>query len=264
MAENSSQESEGVNQSGAIGGNRPEAMCGDIITEDTELDRDLDCRGTRITPALIVEGPATLDLNGHVLICSEIDVGGSVGDGVSLTAAQARLVDGTVTGCGLAVGLLEDGRHTVRDVTFTGSGDGIEVGSSGNLIERNLLNVTADAIRVLASNNRVIGNHIDGGNAGVLLTSTAVIAADSTAVIDNVVTGSDVGIPVTTNENAIRANQLSGNGTGILVVSSAQSNALTGNNATGNTTDLIDQNAGCDDNDWHGNTFDTANQDCID
>jgi hypothetical protein len=49
-----------------------------------------------------------------------------------------------------------------------------------------------------------------------------------------------------------------------LVVSGAQSNPLTGNNATCNTdTDLVDQNAGCDDNDWRGNTFETANQDCI-
>ena len=247
-----------------------QVACGDTITEDTVLDQDLDCGrfGGFGLFALTVEGPATLDLNGHVLTCNP---SAPPPGGVLLDGTRARLVDGTVTGCPFQAVLVRGGGgHTVRDVTLTQNSVGILVVSSGNLIKRNSLEDNDHpGIQVSGSDNRLIGNHINGVivprdvvGVGILLTTFA----DSTTVIANVVTGmDDEGIIVQTNENTIRANKLSGNRIGILV--SGQSNTLTGNIATGNDEDdLIDENAGCDDNDWHGNTFDSASSDtdCID
>jgi parallel beta-helix repeat protein len=243
--------------------------CGDIITEDTVLDQDLDCSGTEARTALTVEGPATLDLNGHVLTC---DVRAF---GVALTRGRARLVDGTVTGCIFAVALVGDGRHTVRDVTLTENTVGIDSESPGNRIERNWVDHFGQAIRVIAPDNRVIGNYIDGTgpstppaptpNLGIELAGRPDSAADSTTVIGNVVIGSIRGIELNTDGNAIRANQLSDNTFGIVVEIGAESNVLTGNHAEGNDVDLLDENFDCDDNDWRGNSFDSARpEDCID
>jgi parallel beta-helix repeat protein len=248
-----------------------QVACGDTITEDTVLDADLDCSGAGTNPALTVMGPATLDLNGHVLTCSS----GSFIGGVRLEGARARLVDGSVTGCrgdsgiSFAVVLAGDGSHTLRDLTLTGNSFGVDVRgtrNTGNRIERNSIEPSMNVrlstgIQVSGLDTRVIGNHVDRAVRGIDLVS----GSSSTTVIANVVTGAGEGIHVNSSENTIRHNQLSGNNTGIHLLSGAQSNAITGNQATGNGTDLIDENSGCTNNDWHGNIFDTADpEDCID
>jgi parallel beta-helix repeat protein len=154
--------------------------------------------------------------------------------------------------------------------TLTQNAEGINVESSDNRIHGNSMDNHNIGVRVEAPDNRLTANHIDGGTTGIWLNSElsgGAGDADSTTVIANVVTGQrNAGILVSADENAIRANQLSGNAVGILVETGAEANALTGNRAEGNTgSDLLDGNPGCDDNKWRGNTFDTAfPEDCID
>jgi parallel beta-helix repeat protein len=262
-----------------VGPAAAQVACGDTITEDTVLDEDLDCRGAGTNPALTVMGPATLDLNGHLLTCSS---GSFIGEGVRLEGARARLVDGSVTGCrgnsgiGFAVVLAGDGNHTLRDLTLTGNSFGVDVrgtDNTGNRIERNSIEPSMNVglstgIQVSGLDTRVSGNHVDRAVRGIDLVS----GSSSTTVIDNVVTGSTEGIHVNSSANTIQHNELSGNNTGIRLIGvipaapgGALSNVIAGNQATGNGTDLIDENPGCDDNDWHGNIFDTADpEDCID
>lgn len=64
----------------------------------------------------------------------------------------------------------------------------------------------------------------------------------------------------------LRSNAFHDNfGDGILVVEGAENNTITHNVATGNDgIDLVDENLGCDNNQWSGNRFSTRSQDCID
>lgn len=236
----------------SIGPAAAQDFCGATITRDTVLHQDLTCSRP------ITVSRATFNLNGHTITC------GKNPTGVILGGARSELINGTVASCEIGVQLSSDG--VVRDVTITTVGVGIDVQGSGNMIHNNFVSSTLMGIEVLAPNNRLIGNHLDGGSprpanvhVGIALASDA-DPADSTTLMDNVVTQFYRGIEVFTDRNAIRANQLSANAVAVFVHDGAHSNSITGNTAAGNTEiDLVDENSGCDRNQWRGNGFDTAN-----
>ena len=65
-----------------------------------------------------------------------------------------------------------------------------------------------------------------------------------------------------TSDNHLDNNQAINNGgPGIILATGATNYRVNGNTALGNVfSDLFDGNANCDDNQWNGNTFVTANQ----
>jgi hypothetical protein len=68
-----------------------------------------------------------------------------------------------------------------------------------------------------------------------------------------------------TSDNHLNNNQTLNNQFGIWLQTGATSYHVNGNTALGNLLfDLQDDNVNCDDNQWNGNTFTTANQPCID
>ena len=110
--------------------------CGATITRDTVLRRDLDCREAGVSFGLRVQGPATLDLGGHSVSCSEefpiavcIEL---IGEGARLKSGRVAIQDGT------GVQVAGDGGHRVWDVNcFSGDGPAVRVASDGNRLERN-------------------------------------------------------------------------------------------------------------------------------
>jgi hypothetical protein len=80
---------------GAVPALATNVQCGDVITQDTKLDGDLDCTGPGF--ALIVRPNVTLDLKGYVIRVLGPDpdgVGVTVGDHATLTDGQ---IEGTAT-----------------------------------------------------------------------------------------------------------------------------------------------------------------------
>jgi hypothetical protein len=93
------------------------ANCGDVIDTNTTLDADVGPCDSSTDPALTVQGPATLDLNGHSILCT----GDPLPDGVHLTGQAVKLRNGTVHGCHDGVVLLGTGRHRVQRIFSTQS-----------------------------------------------------------------------------------------------------------------------------------------------
>ena len=66
--------------------------CGDTITKNTVLTANLPCK---VSPALIVEGPATLDLNGYTFSCTNDEYS----QGIAIYGKGATIKNGIVSGC---------------------------------------------------------------------------------------------------------------------------------------------------------------------
>jgi len=82
-------------------------------------------------------------------------------------------------------------------------------------------------------------------------------------IVNNLVMNNGAGIVLRfANRNKIHANIVTGNEfTGISL--SATQNDISGNAALDNAEDMFDNAPDCDDNQWQGNRFETANQPCI-
>jgi parallel beta-helix repeat protein len=118
-------------------------------------------------PALTVEGPAHLDMDGYMVLC-EAD-GGDVPTGIQVTGQNARISDGTVKGCNTGIAVEGDGHHRLEGITVVGSQDrGINIGSDGNRLEWvTVLGSGDEGMRIEGDGNRVVegraaGNHNHG------------------------------------------------------------------------------------------------------
>lgn len=252
-----------------------QVQCGDTITEDAVLDRDLSC-----LDGLMLVGPATLDFNEHFVTCDCAPT-------IIVTGRRARLHSGVVFSL---VTLAGDGSHLVRDVRIDGRGIGLSIVSSRNVIvhnriggfffpavevlaERNVIRDNSistsaqDGLWVSFPRNRIIGSMIStlAGNALTLYG-----LGDRTHVMDNIILGGDtpfsngVGIEVSTDHNLIMANEVSAYVEGIKLKQGAKKNKVNRNIAIDNLEfDLVDNNPDCEKNIWAKNQFDTANQACI-
>lgn len=131
--------------------------CGDVITGHARLDRDLIC--TTEPAALTIRGGA-LDLNGFTVVCDQIAVG------ILIVGRGARLRDGAVMGCVLAVQVAGEGRHTVRGLTASASDQGVLIESDRNrLLDSHILRAVEDAgVQVDGSRNLLRGNAVAGSN----------------------------------------------------------------------------------------------------
>lgn len=272
--------------------------CGETVTADAHLDRDLICTGA---PALTVDG-GRLDLNGFAVVCDhEPD---AEGVGVLLKGRGALLRGGAVTGCFLAVHVAGDGGHIVRDLAASGSNQGVFLDSDGNrLLDSHILRGLEDAavqvdgannlvhanavagsndqgFEINGNDNRIVGNRIGGVAEGVQL------EGERNLLLRNQIIGaSDRGVDVRgleepTGGHVITENLIVDGVDGIGLLESSNGNRISRNTIYGNSdqgifvgtlnnviesnrallnaVDLQDNTPGCDDNVWQENTFETA------
>ncbi len=85
-----------------------QVSCGDVITEDTTLDSDLDCADLSGTSSALTIGAhrVTLDLNGHTISTAcEADCAGTAVIDDRGGYDRIRILDGTIRPNGVAVGV---------------------------------------------------------------------------------------------------------------------------------------------------------------
>lgn len=112
--------------------------CGDIVGPGGLEVLDGDLEECEASPALTIEGPIIVDLNGNTISCALAEDGSLTGTGIELTGSRARVRDGTIENCSKAVVVDGDGRHRLRELTVTSpdiegdEGIGFQVKSSRN------------------------------------------------------------------------------------------------------------------------------------
>jgi parallel beta-helix repeat protein len=275
--------------------------CGEVVTGDARLDRNLICTDD---PALTVDG-GLLDLGGFTVVCDHDPT--LEGVGVLLDGSGARLRGGAVTGCFLAVHVAGAGGHTVRHVTASAAGRGMFVESDGNrILDSQVLRALDDAavqvdgsdnllransvggagdqgFEINGSDNRIVGNRIGAVAEGVQLTG------ERNHVLRNEIVGAtDRGIDVRgleepTGAHVILENLIVDGVDGIATLENSNGNRISRNTiyrnsdqgifigtldntirrnqALLNRVDLQDNTPDCDENLWQGNTFETAMSD---
>jgi hypothetical protein len=265
--------------------------CGEVITAPEQLDRDLVCT---TEPGLTVTG-GTLDLDGFTVTCDGTTVG------IVLDGSGARLRDGAVTGCVLAIRVAGAGDHRVTNITASGSDQGVliesdgnslqlsrvlqgredaavQVEGSGNRLRFNALAGSNDqGFEINGDDNRVVRNWIGGVAEGVQL------AGEGNSVLGNEIIGTtDRGIETREGAHVIVGNLISdGAADGIALFSDGNrvarnrilghgdqglfvgsfGNTLTRNRVLLNRVDLTDATEACDDNLWQDNEFETSESD---
>ena len=177
-------------QGGALDG---VIQCGDVITADTTLSRDLSCAGDGL---MIGASDVTLDLAGHTIS------GAGTGIGVwSFSSYVVTIENGTIRNFGSGIVLFDGGQRgtaTISNMSITGnSGDGIDLGGdswldavTGNTVSHN----QGDGIHARYANDGTTfqGNHVFS-NGGVGL---HVDQASSTFIDNDVRRNGDDGITV--------------------------------------------------------------------
>jgi Periplasmic copper-binding protein (NosD) len=171
--------------------------CGDVITAPARLDRDLLCT---TQPGLTVTG-AALDLGGFTVSCDGTDVG------ILLDGSGARLRNGAVTGCVLAIQVAGDGGHRVRNVTASASNQGVLIESDGNFFDLNrvLRGLDDAAVQVNGSDNRLRFNAVSGSSDQGFEINGA-----GNRVIGNWIGGVAEGVQLQGDSNRVQANEIIG------------------------------------------------------
>jgi parallel beta-helix repeat protein len=180
--------------------------CGDSITSFARLDRDLICTDD---PALTVDG-GTLDLGGFTVVCDHPPpppVPPATGVGVLLEGQGARLRNGVVTGCFLAVHVAGEGGHTVRGLTASAAGRGVLVESVGNrVLDSQVLRAIEDAaIQVNGNDNLLRGNVTAGaGDQGFEINGS------DNRIVDNRIGAVAEGVQLVGERNHVLRNEIIG------------------------------------------------------
>lgn len=258
--------------------------CGDEITAPTKLTGDiLDCGAF---PAVKVVGPAVLRMNGFTISCQTTDdpevEPPMIDAGVGLAGTNAKLFGpGTVENCHNGIVLDEGGNHTVRRVTVTANGDGIEIRSHNNHVGSNTVTANLDeGLDIEGGNNTIIKNwvteNVDKGivvNAGDENVHNKILnnivthngddgvelehTADNTLILGNVVkNNAERGIELESDANVVMLNQIRNNidegiRTRVLLPEDAdedevpfnsENNRIIGNLVRGHITDILDEN----------------------
>jgi parallel beta-helix repeat protein len=228
-----------------------QVACGQVITEDTRLDADLDCGepGTLLT---IGASGITLDLGGHTIRGGTV-FAGILNEGhdhvtiengtISVIGAALLFRDAShnvvrhvgADGEQIASDLLGDSDHnTIRDGRL-GSAIYIDREADHNRIARNLMS-GRDVLAVLGSRNRIVGNEVHVVGQGVVLGGNRDVVSGNT-FRQNI----GAGIQVEGDRNVVRRNRSIENfGDGIAVLASARGTRLSRNRANRNRDDGID------------------------
>lgn len=239
----------------ALAGARPAAAvsCGQRIGpgEQVVLSGNLGC-DVEAGAALVVAGPAELDLNGFSLACSDADGDGATARvGILLLGTGATVRNGAVYGCDDAVVVAGSGRHRLDNIAaLLGPGDGIVIASDGNRIRDALAFDRGGAGFVISGRaNFVADSEAIGNRDGfrVLRPATLVhnfananerdgflVAGARSILIGNRALGSAVGFSVHGGEHRLVRNRASENVIGIFLDERSTSIALLANVASGN------------------------------
>ena len=221
-------------------------QCGDVITQDTTLDSDLlNCPGAGV---VIGADNVTLDLNGHViqgnglgtLSSCEVDAGVANGaqfgcpplleghDGVTINNGVVR---------DFRVGVSFDGASfgKVHGLTVADALQGISLqgGARGNLVTRNSISRTQDAISLIEAGpdnrieqNSAFDNRSVFTGAGIYIHGSA----DGNRIERNLLAGNDVGLFASDafGVTLIKGNSVLDNDVGIWLIES-QNKRIEGN-----------------------------------
>ena len=204
--------------------------CGDVITTDMRLDRDLSgCPGDGI---VIGAGDITLDLGGHTIH------GSGSGTGIDDSAGHdgVRITNGTVSSFASGVVLIDADDSRISRLTVTNTtlgGISLVAGSDRNRVDHNVVAGNAlDGIFLLGSGaNRIEHNAVSGGeSAGVAI----VEASNANRVRSNTIAGNALGIAVgVSHRNEIDHNVLSDNSVLGIVLDGSDETVLRKNSTSG-------------------------------
>ncbi len=276
--------------------------CGQVITQSTTLDADVGpCPGEGIVidadnitldlggHSILGTGTSSgIVVTGHHLVRIANGTVAGFADGVRMSLGSNNAIEHLVVRDNVSTGiaLAANRGNLIRSNLITNNGaSGIgTAASSENLIESNIVRgnggagvgVGGRSLNFLASGNRLRENWIsDNAGDGVLLGLRLVT---NTEIVANVISDNGRnGILVSVFSfdqccDLIQDNVIWGNGAnGVLIqgnrplsVPASLNNEILTNNAFSNGAfDLADENPGCDNNTWAGNTFGTRNQPCI-
>ena len=146
--------------------------CGAVVTSDKVMTADLVCSGHN--PAFTVQGPATVNMDGHTVTGCPAD-----GTGIAVVGSKGGLKNGAVIGCDQGVRIAGSGGHTVENVVVHDGGDygflvesanntvirtatfgslGYWVNANGNKVQRNIAVATGWGFLVTGDDGKVVGN----------------------------------------------------------------------------------------------------------
>lgn len=254
-----------------------DVVCGDTIGphQTVILQNDiLDCKPDKDGWALIVIGPATLNLNGHrVTHTTEDKYQKEIG--IKVTGQNAKVLNGIVMGFKWGFFVEGDGNHLAQN-TAAYNKKGFTVEGNRNMLNGNrAFNNTSENYQIPGDKNWLVNNDayggdeecflIDGGNENWLLNNAAYVGGSGF-----VVQGED-GTGPGGNYNKIWNCTAIGNAeVGILAGKDTEGNYIFNNkvsfNGLGVTpygNDVQDNNLNCENNNWRKNNFETSNPDCI-
>ena len=256
-----------------------QVMCGDVITTDTILEADVGPCDSNNSPALTIQGPATLDLNTFTVFCDPEDRA----EGIHLIGKAAKLFNGTIKDCNSGVEIMGTGHHRVTRIVSKdqfGECFRIHEGSDNNILTNNASHgFTCDkGFQNFGDDNRITDNlasdHDDDcfenhGNANIFRNNGAVNCAVGISIdgMDNKVTmnfatntssGFIVGNSEGGNNNLLEGNRALANIIGIQIITGSN-NDVNDNLSLGNDFfDMVDENVACDNNAWTNNLFSTS------
>lgn len=205
--------------------------CGDTITSDTKLDRNLNnCPGNGI---VIGADDIELDLNGHtidgdgVLGCDELY---ACDYGVDNTAGHhgVTVEDGTIRDFATAIFVLEANQNRLRRLSASHNilGGMLVIASQGTRIERNSISangLTTDQAGLIvfdSSDVRIERNSVrDNGDIGMFLIGVGESRVESNSVSGN----PEAGVILEGNGNEVSHNRVVENGDAVVVVGDANS-----------------------------------------
>ena len=167
---------------GSGGAERVDLRCGDVVTASwvrsdasnsrkiVATDDVVNCSGTAVT----LEGPETLDLNGHTISCD-----GSAGTvGIHVTGIGATVKNGTVQNCEAGVLAEGDGMHTIKNLEAIENFGEKDIVLSGGFV---VLSGNNTLRNVKANGNHPVGIQLVGD--GNVVTNSEVSENDHMGIV---------------------------------------------------------------------------------
>lgn len=245
--------------------------CGAVVTSDKVMTADLVCSGHN--PAFTVQGPATVNMDGHTVTGCPAD-----GTGIAVVGSKGGLKNGAVIGCDQGVRIAGSGGHTVENVVVHDGGE--------NRLAGNVATASRDDGFFIYDHEAAAGSRVER-NIAVAGLKRGFELVRGTYAFGNIAAGND-GDGLNTQEegNRLRKNKASANGSGIAVDgpattvdknlalanlqgiavnTSAADVSVVDNIAVGSSQDdLFDASPQCAGHVWSNNVFATGDPFCTD
>ena len=215
-----------------------DVSCGDVLTTDVRLEKDLTCAGDALT---IGADGIRINLNGHTIS------GNATGVGITLRQRSDVVIhNGTVRNFVTGIFVSQSTGVIVKDNGFTQNREAVFlIGSSGNVVKANtawantsrgiMLRPTTGGI--VSTDNMVVGNTLIDNPSGIL-----VFGQSGNTLKGNTITGSSVGGFDLTggggSGNEIKGNLVTGSAAGIKFGTGWTGNFIIDNTFATNTCGL--------------------------